>query len=135
MAKTSEMDGKKAAEAMRTIANDGYLAYIEWPVFLAHRLKQVEQHLSVTAAPAPEPSPETAPIASLPKQPPALRGKTKVPVAAPGPTGTVGVQPQAAAAVHAAQPIPQAVPATAAVGSAEGDLLNFLDNFDMQGEG
>src|SRR5260370_6486042 len=110
MAKTtSEMDGKKAAEAMRTIANDGYLAYIEWPVFLAHRLKQVEQHLSVTAAPVPEASPETAPTAPLPKESPALRSKTKAPVAVPS------RQPQAETSIPAAQPVPQAVaPSTAA---------------------
>lgn len=131
MAKTtSETDRKEAAKAMRTIANDGYLAYIEWPVFLAHRLKHVEQHLSIKAAPAPEPSPETPAMAApLPKQPPALRSKAKASVAA-----TV-VQPQAETSVPAVLPVPQAaVPPTAAAGSAESDLLSFIGNFDMQGE-
>src|SRR5258708_28712681 len=55
MAKTSsEMNSASAAAAMRTIAHDGYLAYIEWPVFLAQRLKQVEQHLGMLAAASPE---------------------------------------------------------------------------------
>src|SRR5260221_11568447 len=38
-----------AAAARQAIAADGYLAFIEWPVFLMNRLKQVEQHLTVTA--------------------------------------------------------------------------------------
>src|SRR5258708_15660595 len=55
MAKTnSERNSASAAAAMRTIAHDGYLAYIEWPVFLAQRLKQVEQHLGMMAVASPE---------------------------------------------------------------------------------
>ena len=42
-------EASSAAAAMQTIASDGYLAFIEWPVFLTNRLKQVEQHLTVTA--------------------------------------------------------------------------------------
>ena len=104
-----------AAAVMRTIAADGYLAYIEWPVFLAHRLKQVQQHLTVTAA--PENTDEPTGAASVPAE-----------VAEPKPAFT-GVKPLGGLAKKAS--VPKAKPADAGV---EGELMRLLEGFDMQGE-
>lgn len=104
-----------AAAAMRTIAADGYLAYIEWPVFLAHRLKQVQQHLTVTAAPETTDNPPVSakqPEAAIPETPSFTSLK---------PLGGLAKKPS----------VPKAKPADAGV---EGELMRLLEGFDMQGE-
>jgi len=103
-----------AAAAMRTIAADGYLAYIEWPVFLAHRLKQVQQHLTVTAA--PEATEEAVPDTSAKQSAPA----------GPKPAFT-GVKPLGGLAKKRSIPKP-------ADPGAESELMRLLEGFDMQGE-
>ncbi len=146
MAKTnSERNSASAAAAMRTIAHDGYLAYIEWPVFLAQRLKQVEQHLGMMAVASPE---TVAGTRSHARE----QAVGSVPTALAAPNLPAPVQPaasdeqplmrQAVAQVSlgsaqvqtAGQPVPQLAQSSAS-DSAEGNLLRFLDNFDMQGEG
>ena len=104
-----------AAAAMRTIAADGYLAYIEWPVFLAHRLKQVQQHLTVTAA--PESTEEPTSVTSVPPD-----------AAEPKPAFT-GVKPLGGLAKK--PPAPKSKPADSGM---EGELMRLLEGFDMQGE-
>jgi hypothetical protein len=55
MAKGSkDNNAMAAAAAMRTIQDDAYLAVIEWPVVLVHRLKEVEAHLTVTRQEPPQ---------------------------------------------------------------------------------
>ena len=104
-----------AAAAIRTIAADGYLAYIEWPVFLAHRLKQVQQHLTVMAAPesTEEPIGMTSAQAATAEPKPAFTGVKKL--------GGLAQKPTAA----------KAKPADSGV---EGELMRLLEGFDMQGE-
>src|SRR5258708_32283017 len=109
-----------AAAAMRTIAADGYLAYIEWPVFLAHRLKQVEQHLTVTATPEVADEP-VAPVA-------ATLVKAAMPQTDLG--SYTGLKPLGGLAIAAAKKrvAPKAEPP---VQGAESELMRLLEGFDM----
>jgi hypothetical protein len=90
------------AAAMKAIQVDAFLAYIEWPLLLFHRLRELERHLAVTAgssaagqpanAPAALPSQVAAPIEAAPnnqekKQPIASRLR-KTPAASSQPSDT-----------------------------------------------
>ena len=126
MSKTKS-EASSAAAAMQTIASDGYLAFIEWPVFLTNRLKQVEQHLTVTAG---HDTPAQAAAPTLPMQAAADGLSTQSQPSLP----TAPASPAASVPSLAAVLADQGATTPAATDGAEGDLLRLLDAFTMQGE-
>src|SRR5258708_873999 len=78
MAKTSkDTNAMAAAAAMRTIQDDAYLALIEWPLVLVARLKEVEEHLTVTSQEPPQAEHSTPALA------PDGRAAASIPALAP----------------------------------------------------
>ena len=122
MSKTKS-EASSAAAAMQTIASDGYLAFIEWPVFLTNRLKQVEQHLTVTAGH------DTPAQAAAPTQPVLEATSSLQPSLPVAPVPSAASVPSLAAVLA-----DQSTTAPATTDGAEGDLLRLLDAFTMQGE-
>src|SRR5260221_9512844 len=117
-----------AAAARQAIAADGYLAFIEWPVFLMNRLKQVEQHLTVTA---PHDTPAEPALPGIPDlavvSGPDNVAATSLPAVRIPQTPIMG-------APSFAPILPDAIAATpAATDGAEGELMRLLDGFTMQG--